>query len=34
MQISLIEAYNSIFTYDLIGIVETHLDNTVDKNRL
>ena len=32
--VSLIEAYNSVYNYDLIGVVETHLDNTVDKDRL
>ena len=30
----MIEAYNSVYNYDLIGIVETHLDNTVNKDRL
>ena len=34
LQISLIEAYNSVFNYDLISIVETHLDSTVDKDSL
>ena len=34
LQISLIEAYNSIYNYDLIGIVETHLDDTVNQERL
>ena len=34
LRVSLIEAYNSVYNYDLIGIVETHLDNTVDKDRL
>ena len=34
LRLSLIEAYNSVFNYDLIGIVETHLENTVDKDRL
>ncbi len=28
------EAYNSIYNYDLIGIVETHLDSTVDDVKL
>ena len=32
--VSLIEAYNSVCNYDLIGIVETHIDSTVDKDRL
>ena len=31
---SLIEAYNSVYNYDLIGIVETHLDSTVDESKL
>ena len=34
LSVSLIEAYNSVYKYDLIGIVETHLDSTVDKDRL
>ena len=34
LRVSLIEAYNSVFNYDLTGIVETHLDNTVDNDRL
>ena len=34
LRVSLIEAYNSVYNYDLIGIVETHLDNTVDKDKL
>ena len=33
LRVALIEAYNSIFTYDLLGIVETHLDNSIDKER-
>ena len=28
------EAYNSVYNYDLIRIVETHLDSTVDEERL
>ena len=28
------EAYNSVYNYDLIGIVETHLDTTVDESKL
>ena len=31
LRVSLIEAYNTICNYDLIGIVETHLDNTVNE---
>ena len=34
LRVSLIEAYNSVYNYDLIGIVETHLDSTVDEDRL
>ena len=34
LRISLIEAYNSVCNYNLIGIVETHLDSTVDEDRL
>ena len=34
LRASLMEAYNSVYNYDLIGIVETHLDSTVDKDRL
>ena len=30
LRVSLIEAYNSVYNYDLIGIVETHLDSTVE----
>ena len=33
-RVSLIEAYNAVYYYDLIGIVETHLDSTVDESRL
>ena len=33
-RVSLIEAYNSVFNYDLIDIVETHLDSTIDKDEL
>ena len=33
-RVSLIEAYNAVYNYDLIGIVETHLDSTVDVSRL
>ena len=28
------EAYNSVYNYDLIGIVETHLDSTVEEEKL
>ena len=34
LRVSPIEAYNSVYNYDLIGIAETHLDSTVDKDRL
>ena len=34
LRVSLIEAYNSVYNYDLIGIAEIHLDSTVDKDRL
>ena len=34
LRVSLIDAYNSVYNYDLIGVVETHLDSTVDKDRL
>ena len=27
-------AYNSVCNYDLFGIVETHLDSTIDKDEL
>ena len=33
-RVSLIEAYNSVYNYDLIGIAETHLDSTVDVSKL
>ena len=32
--VSLIEAFNSVYKHDLIGIVETHLDSTFDDGRL
>ena len=34
LRIYLIEAYNSVYNYDFIGMVDTHLDSTVDKDRL
>ena len=34
LRVSLIEAYNSVYNYDLIGIVETHLDSTIENDRL
>ena len=30
----LLEAYNSVYNCDLIGIVETHLDTTINEDRL
>ena len=27
LRVSLIEAYNSVYNYDLLGVVETHLDS-------
>ena len=34
LRVSLIEAYNSVYNYDLIAIVETHLDSAMDEDRL
>ena len=34
LRVSLIEAYNSVCNYDLIVIVETQIDSTVDEDRL
>ena len=34
VRIPLIEAYNSVYNYDLLGIVETHLDSSVEDNKL
>ena len=34
LRVSLIEAYNSVYNYDLIVIVETRLDSTVNKDSL
>ena len=34
LRVSLIEAYNSVYNYDLIGIVGTHLDSNADEERL
>ena len=34
LRISLIEAYNSVCKYDLIGVVETHLNDSDDESRL
>jgi len=34
LRLSLLEAYNSIYKYDLISVVETHLDDSDDESRL
>ena len=34
LRVSLIEAFNSVYKHDLIGVVETHLDSTFDDDRL
>ena len=34
LRVSLLEAYNSVCNYDLIGIVESHLDKSIDETRL
>ena len=34
LRVLLLEAYNSVYNYDLIGIVETHLDTTINEDRL
>ena len=34
LRVSLMEAYSSVYNYDLIGIVGTHLDSTVDEEKL
>ena len=34
LRVSLIEAYNSVYHYDMIGVVETHLDSTIEESRL
>ena len=34
LRVSLIEAYNAVYDYDLFAIVETHLDSTVDEDKL
>ena len=34
LRVALLEAYNSVHKYDLIGIVETHLDTTINEARL
>ena len=34
LRVSLIEAYSTVYKYDLIGIVETHPDNTVNETKL
>ncbi len=30
LRVSLIKAYNSVYNYDLIGVVGTHLDSSAD----
>ena len=32
--VALVEAYNSVYKYDLIGLVETHLETTINEARL
>ena len=34
LRLSLIEAYNSVYEYDLIGVVETHLDSSTEEEKL
>ena len=34
LRVSLIEASNSVYKYDLIGIIETHFDSTINVDRL
>ena len=34
LRISFFEAYNSVYKYDLIGVVETHLNDSDDESRL
>ena len=34
LRLSLLEVYNSVYNYDLIAIVETHLDNSYHENKL
>ena len=34
LRVFLIEAYNSVYKFNLMGIVETHLDSTIDNDRL
>ena len=34
LRVFLMEAYNSVYNYDLIDIVKTHLDSTVDEKKL
>ena len=33
-RVSIIEAYHSVHNYDLIGIVETHFDCSIDESKL
>ena len=34
IRVSLLEAYNTVYSYDLIGIVETHLNGNIDIDKL
>ena len=34
IKIPLLEANNSLYNYDLLGIVETYLDSSVDENKV
>ena len=34
IRVFLVEAYNSIYNYDLIGLMETHLDSTINDSKL
>ena len=34
LRVSLIEAYISVYNCDLIGIVETHLDSTIEQEQI
>ena len=33
-ELTFLEAYNSVYNHDLIGIVETHLNSTVDEHKI
>ena len=34
VRVPLTEAYNSVYNYDLLAIVETHLDNNIDEAKI